>query len=99
MSASWYRHDAARDVLEIRVHVQPGARRTQVAGLYGDALKIQVAAPPVDDKANERLLAFLAQVFAVPRRQVSLKAGARGRSKIVEIVGSRRLPDTLVCET
>ncbi len=56
-------------------------------GLYGDALKIRLAAPPVDGAANKELIEFLADVFAVGRRQVTIVAGESSRSKIVEIDG------------
>jgi uncharacterized protein (TIGR00251 family) len=71
--------------LELKVHAQPGARRTEVAGLYGDAVKIRIAAPPVDGKANQCLLAFLAGEFAVGRSQIELVSGETSRAKQVLI--------------
>jgi uncharacterized protein (TIGR00251 family) len=70
------------------LHIQPGARKTEVAGLHGDALKIRLAAPPVDGKANAALLAFLAKVCGVPKSAVSLLSGETSRSKRVRIVGA-----------
>ena len=65
MSPPWLRElDSA---IELTLHVQPGARRTEVAGMYGDALKVRLAAPPVDGKANEALVRFLAVSFGVHR--------------------------------
>lgn len=69
------------------VHVQPRASRTEVAGVYGDALKVRLQAPPVDGAANEALLAFLAAVLGVPCRDVRLVAGDTSRAKIVEVAG------------
>jgi len=67
---------------------KPGARKTEVAGLHGEALKIRLAAPPVDGKANAALLAFLAQACGVPKSAVSLLSGETSRSKRVRIVGA-----------
>lgn len=81
---SW--HTRAPDgALVLRIHVQPGARRTEVAGLHGDALKVRVAAPAVEDRANEALVAFIAQRLGVARREVSIAAGSRSREKRVEV--------------
>jgi uncharacterized protein (TIGR00251 family) len=54
MSHAWFR--IHNEVLTLTLHVQPGAKRTEVVGLHGDALKIKLAAPPVEGKANEALL-------------------------------------------
>lgn len=69
------------------VRVQPRASHTEVAGVYGDALKIRLAAPPVDGAANDALVNFLADLFAVARRDVRILAGESARSKIVEVAG------------
>lgn len=72
------------DGVRITVRVQPRASRTEVAGRYGeDALRIRLAAPPVDGAANRELVAFLAKTLGVPRSAVSIEAGATGRRKIV----------------
>jgi uncharacterized protein (TIGR00251 family) len=67
--------------------VQPRASRTEVVGLHGDALKIRVAAPPVDGAANEAIIRFFADRLGVPRSRVRLTKGASGRRKVVEIDG------------
>jgi uncharacterized protein len=67
------------------VRVQPRASRSEVVGVHGDALKVRLSAPPVDGAANAALLEFLAEVFAVGRRDVRILAGEASRSKIVEI--------------
>jgi uncharacterized protein len=69
------------------VHVQPRASRTEIAGIHGDALKVRLSAPPVDGAANEALVDFLSERFAVPRRSVTIVSGAQSRAKIVEIDG------------
>lgn len=73
--------------VRIAVHIQPRARRTELAGRYGSAIKIRVAAPPVDHAANEALLAFVAERLGVHRRDVRLISGATSRRKVLEIDG------------
>lgn len=69
------------------MHVQPRASRTELAGQYGDALKVRLAAPPVGGAANEALVRFLAELLEVPRSAVRLERGAAGRSKLVAVQG------------
>jgi uncharacterized protein (TIGR00251 family) len=67
--------------------VQPRASRTELAGRYGSAIKVRLAAPPVDGAANDALVRFLSERLAVPRSAVRLEAGAGGRAKIVVVDG------------
>lgn len=67
--------------------MQPRASRTELAGRHGDALKLRVAAPPVEGAANEAVIRFLAERLEVPRAAVRLEAGAAGRSKVVAVAG------------
>ena len=76
-------------------HLQPGATSIGFAGQHGERLKIRISAPPVDGKANEMLLAFLAKEFDVGRRQVSLLSGQQSRQKRVLIEAPGRLPEEL----
>lgn len=69
------------------VHVVPRAKQTAVAGTHGDAVRICVAAPPVDGAANAELVRFLADRLRVPRAAVAITAGAGGRRKTVTITG------------
>lgn len=69
----------------LELHVQPGARRTEFAGRHGERLKLRLAAPPVDGKANEALVEFIADYYRVPKRCVSITSGLHSRSKRVEI--------------
>ena len=80
-------------VLHIVLHVLPGAVRSEVVGTHGDALKVRLAAPPVEGKANAELLRFLADAFGVPLRSVSLLRGETSRQKAVRIDGPVRRPD------
>ncbi|MBI5891487.1 MAG: YggU family protein [Nitrosomonadales bacterium] len=92
--SEWYRRNG--DVLTLTLHVQPGAKRTEVAGLHGEALKIRLAAPPIEGRANEALLKFIAEAFGVPLRQVELKQGGQSRHKVVAITGSKVEPESLL---
>jgi uncharacterized protein (TIGR00251 family) len=73
--------------VQLMLHVQPGARATAVAGRHGDAIKVRLAAPPVDGRANEALVAFVADLAGVPGRDVRLVRGATSRSKVIEVLG------------
>jgi uncharacterized protein (TIGR00251 family) len=84
---AWCRYDAAARVLTLLVHAQPGARSSGIAGEHGGALKIRIAAPAIENKANAALKAFIAEVLGVPMSSVTLLRGARGRRKSVEIRG------------
>jgi uncharacterized protein len=94
-SVPWRQEQAsgAGNAVLLTLHVQPGAKRTEVAGTHGDALRIRLAAPPVDGKANAELLRFLAAAFDVPRRAVTLLRGEASRQKLVRIDAPRRRPD------
>ena len=85
MTAPWL-HSAGDDVV-LTLHIQPGAKKTEVVGLHGEALKIRLAAPPVDGKANDCLIAFLAKRLGVPKSRVALVAGETSRAKRVRVAG------------
>jgi uncharacterized protein (TIGR00251 family) len=85
MTPCWLR--AVGDDVVLTLHVQPGAKRTEVAGVHGEALKIRLGAPPVDGKANDCLIAYLAERFGMPKSRVVLESGMTSRSKRVRIVG------------
>ena len=83
---AWLRDGA--DGCVISVHAQPGAKHTAVAGLHGEALKIRLAAPPVDGKANAELLRFVAERLGVARSAITLLAGDASRAKRLRVVGA-----------
>lgn len=83
----WYRV-AADGKITLTLHIQPGAKKSECAGRHGDALKIRLAAPPVDGKANAALTEFVAEYLGLPRAAVRLKSGQTSRRKILEITGS-----------
>jgi uncharacterized protein (TIGR00251 family) len=78
---SWYKTDGAG--VTIQIHAQPGAKRTDVAGLHGDCLKLRLASPPVDGKANACLIGFLALRLGVKKAQVTIIRGTNSRRKSV----------------
>jgi len=74
------------EILTLRLHVQPGAGKTEWAGRYGEgALKLRISAPAVDGKANRACLEFVARSAGVPRRHVALVRGEKARDKILRI--------------
>ena len=76
-----------RQSASIVVHVVPRAKTTEVVGRHGDAIRIRLAAPPVDGAANEELVRFLAERLDVPRGAVAIVRGASARRKTVAIDG------------
>ncbi len=75
------------DGVLIAVKVVPRARKSEVAGPQGNALRVRVAAPPVEGAANEALVAFLAETLGLRRRDVAVEAGERAHFKLVRIQG------------
>ena len=73
-------------ILPVRVH--PGARRNDITGVHDGALKISLSTPPTDGRANDALIAFLAERLRVPRSRVTLLSGATSRSKTLRIAGN-----------
>jgi uncharacterized protein (TIGR00251 family) len=72
------------------VRVQPRASKDEVAGEMGGALKVRLRAPAVEDRANEALVEFLAQLLKTPRSAVRILSGERSRTKRIEIRGVTR---------
>lgn len=75
-----------QDGLVFAIRVQPRSSRNQLAGLYGDALKINLTAPPVDNAANKACAAFLAGLLALPKSSVTIVSGHTSRNKQVMVV-------------
>jgi hypothetical protein len=71
----------------IQVHASPRASKSQIQGLHGDALKIRLQAPPVDGKANQALIGFLAETLGIPQRQITLLSGQTSRQKRLGLQG------------
>jgi len=81
----WARRNGADWLLEL--HVQPGAKTTAVVGEHGGRLKLKIAAPAVDNKANAHLLAWLATQLGLPKSAVRLVRGESSRQKTVAVCG------------
>ncbi len=82
---------AVAEGVTLAVRAQPGARRTAMAGVYGEGtanqLKIAVQAQPIEGRANEALIAFLAEILGVPKNAIELKSGEMSRSKVFLLRG------------
>lgn len=85
------------DSVTMRVRVHPKARRERISGVLGDALKLELTAPPIDGKANEACIRFLAEFLRVPRSSVTIAAGLTSRNKVVRIarVDAGEVEDTI----
>jgi uncharacterized protein (TIGR00251 family) len=81
----WIRNDKNGCVIEL--HIQPQARKNEIVGLHGDRLKIKIKSPPVDGKANECLVEFLAELLDVNQSAVELLRGETSRQKQVLLHG------------
>jgi uncharacterized protein (TIGR00251 family) len=75
------------------IHAQPGAKKTEYAGIYGDALKIRVAAPPLEGRANTELQRFLAHTFGVKLQSVVLLSGDNARHKRFRVLSPTQWPE------
>ncbi|WP_291994879.1 DUF167 domain-containing protein [Candidatus Accumulibacter sp. ACC003] len=84
--ADWL-HEAGSSIT-LAVHVQPGAKKSETAGLYGDALKIRLAAPAIDGRANAALIEFVAQRLGLGRAAVELTSGQKSRRKRLTVSGA-----------
>ena len=91
--APWYRYSNGN--LMLTLYIQPGAKSSAVVGLHGDALKIKLASPPIDGKANKALLQFIAAKFDIPLRKIKLIRGEKSRHKTIEIIESSRNPESI----
>ncbi len=91
-----HQSDPAGHRLRLTVHVQPGARRTEVVSVHEDVLKVRVAAPPAEGQANAELVRFLAQTLGVPRQQVKIIRGASARRKLVEVMATAQAVEALL---
>ena len=71
--------------LQVRLHVQPRAKRCEISGAYNGALKVKVTAPPVDDAANRAVIEFFADLLRIPKSRLAIQAGLKSRDKILLI--------------
>ncbi|GAB3244129.1 DUF167 domain-containing protein [Chitinimonas naiadis] len=92
--SDWARREGDDWVLSL--YLQPGAKRTEAAGLHDGELKLRLNAPPVEGKANKALITWLADWFDVPRNQVVLEKGELSRHKRIRVCRSQRSPQGLL---
>lgn len=92
-AAGWYRWRDGDLLLDC--HLQPGASRSEFAGLHGGRLKIRIQAPPVDGRANAALIELLAREFDVAKQAITIEQGELGRQKRVCIRAPKQLPEAL----
>jgi len=78
---------ATPDGTVVQLVVVPRAKRSRLLGLHGGVPKVALAAPPIEGRANEELIAFLAQIFGLPRSQIELLRGGTSRQKSVLLRG------------
>ncbi|MCC6276765.1 MAG: YggU family protein [Oligoflexia bacterium] len=76
---------AGKGRLVINIYAKPGAKKTQIMGLHDGALKVAIHAPPVDGKANEELISWLAKLLGIPKRAIEITHGLTGRRKTLTI--------------
>lgn len=89
-------HHCSGEIITLTLYIQPGAKHNEICGLHGNALKIRLASPAIEGRANDALLQFIAKLFKVPLRQVALKKGNKSRLKIVAISSSHINPDDVL---
>jgi uncharacterized protein (TIGR00251 family) len=75
------------DAVRFAIKVHPRAKRERISGVLGDALKVELTAPPVDGRANEACIRFFVDLFNVPRSSVIIASGASSRNKVVRVTG------------
>jgi uncharacterized protein (TIGR00251 family) len=87
----WYRWED--DTLILSIRLQPRASCDEIVGPHGaESLKVRITAPPVDGKANQHLIKYLAKTFGVSKGQVTLLKGQSGRDKLLAITAPSRFP-------
>ena len=91
MTRAWC--SAVPDGVRLTLQITPNAKKTEVIGLLDGALKLRLQAPPVEGKANEALVKYLARALGVPRGAVTITHGHTGKRKLVEIVSATLTPD------
>lgn len=79
--------EQSREGVTFSVKVHPKAKRERISGWLGDALKLEITAPPIDGRANEACISFFSKFLKVPRSSVTIAAGLSSRNKVMQITG------------
>ena len=91
-------HESAKGIT-FAVKVHPRARKNAITGTVGDALKLALTAPPVEGKANQAVIEFFAELFAIARSSVTIASGESSRNKVIRIAGvSKRAAEQRLAE-
>lgn len=86
------------DGIIFKVRVQPKSSRTDIYGIVNDTLKLHIAAPPQDDKANDECISFLSRKFDVPKSSIQIVRGNKSREKLIKIYGMGKTDlENLLC--
>lgn len=91
MIEPWY--SWREDTLILRLHLQPGAKKNEVHGLFNNRLRIKIKAPPVAGKANKEIIAMLADEFKTRKSHINITSGRLNRNKTIGIMSPVRLPE------
>ena len=78
------------DGVILQVHVVPRSAKSEVAGVHGDALKLRIAAPPVEGQANKECIRFLSDILGIRKKQVIIVGGSKSKNKTIAIEGIRK---------
>ena len=81
------RIEQSADGVTFPVKVHPKAKRERISGVLGDALKLEITAPPIDGRANEACISFFSKFLKVPRSSITIAAGLSSRNKVIRITG------------
>jgi uncharacterized protein (TIGR00251 family) len=93
MSHAWC--SALPGGVRIAVQITPNAKKTEVIGVQGDALKLKLQAQPIEGKANDALVKYLAGALSVPKSAVSISHGHTNKRKLVEVASAKHTPETV----
>ena len=74
----------------LTLHVQPNARQNEILGFEDGILRIKIAAPPIDGKANKELIAFLSKRLGISKSSITIDRGQTSKSKVISIIGLAR---------
>ncbi|MES3020023.1 MAG: DUF167 domain-containing protein [Pseudomonadota bacterium] len=81
--------------VRLAVQITPNAKKTEVVGVHDDVLKLKLQAQPIEGKANEALVRFLAEALALPRSAISITHGHTNKRKLIEVAAPRLTPDAV----
>ena len=85
MEASWIKQDGTN--VKLLVVIQPSAKKTQIDSIFNDRLKIKIASPPVDGKANDTLISYLGKLLGVKKKDLSISIGETSKLKTIVLTG------------